>query len=183
VCSFVVLFASIVECESARTKHCQGEYGFAITMSSISLFFAILYVACLHSMLRTAVSDAGSADHESLIDTRKQLTRAICFVFILIWTLSAGVCTFDKPFVATGNGYFAAWGGLISSICFAMEMGHIPFFEAAPHGATGEDSTTSEPQDAELFIDQMMPGSGSSSEPYCCPNCASSDPNHECPYA
>jgi len=34
---------------------------------------------------------------------------------LLLWTFAAGVLTFDEPFKATSNGYFACWIGLMTS--------------------------------------------------------------------
>jgi hypothetical protein len=44
----------------------------------------------------------------------------LCFMSC-IWIFIAGVTTFRGPFLVTGNGYFASWGGTILSVIAANE--------------------------------------------------------------
>lgn len=37
------------------------------------------------------------------------------------WIIGAGIMTFDSPYVQTGNGYFAAWAGVISAMVYFHE--------------------------------------------------------------
>jgi len=52
-------------------------------------------------------------------DINIQMMKLYGAIMFVIWATVAGVLTFDGPFVATGNGYFATWGGFIVAIFFA----------------------------------------------------------------
>ena len=40
----------------------------------------------------------------------------VLLLLSLFWIFTAGVTTFSGPFLVTGNGYFASWGGAILSV-------------------------------------------------------------------
>ena len=40
--------------------------------------------------------------------------------FAILWIVLACLCTFRGPFLVTGNGYFASWGGAITSVVASM---------------------------------------------------------------
>ncbi|KAL7521919.1 hypothetical protein ACHAWX_006611 [Stephanocyclus meneghinianus] len=48
-----------------------------------------------------------------------KVTAAFLFA---IWATVAGLLTFGGPFVETGNGYFASWGGFLLSAMFGLEL-------------------------------------------------------------
>ena len=45
-----------------------------------------------------------------------------CALFVLVWLAAVGACTFSRPFVQTGNGYFACWLGLLCTVTLAAEV-------------------------------------------------------------
>lgn len=47
-----------------------------------------------------------------------QMMKVSAIVMFIIWAAVAGVCTFDGPFILAGNGYFASWGGFVTSTYF-----------------------------------------------------------------
>lgn len=52
-------------------------------------------------------------------DINIQMMKLYGGIMFVIWATVAGVLTFDGPFVTTGNGYFATWGGFLVAIFFA----------------------------------------------------------------
>jgi len=46
--------------------------------------------------------------------------QAVYVYFFILWTIQASWCTFAGPFKTTGNGYFASWSGVLSSIFLAI---------------------------------------------------------------
>lgn len=51
-------------------------------------------------------------------DMNPQMLKVSAIIMFIIWAAVAGVCTFDGPFLEAGNGYFASWGGLVTSTFF-----------------------------------------------------------------
>lgn len=45
--------------------------------------------------------------------------KYLSYILTLMWLFGVGVMTFDFPFIATGNGYFTAWGSFLGSIYLA----------------------------------------------------------------
>ena len=45
-----------------------------------------------------------------------QLNRVLGFARFVVWTVLASWCSFAGPFLGTGNGYFAAWAGVVCSV-------------------------------------------------------------------
>mmetsp|Transcript_26815 Transcript_26815/g.42051 ORF Transcript_26815/g.42051 Transcript_26815/m.42051 type:complete len:287 (+) Transcript_26815:255-1115(+) len=53
-------------------------------------------------------------------------SEKLCSVFLLLWWIfGTGFITFKAPFIVTSNGWFGAWGGLISSCqwCIGLDFG------------------------------------------------------------
>lgn len=49
--------------------------------------------------------------------------QKICSVFMLLWWIfGTGIITFHAPFVVTSNGWFGAWGGLISTVKWSIGL-------------------------------------------------------------
>jgi len=52
-------------------------------------------------------------------------SEKLCSVFLLLWwIIGTGIITFKGPFTVTSNGWFGAWGGLISSCqwCIGLDF-------------------------------------------------------------
>ena len=45
-----------------------------------------------------------------------------CALLVLAWLAAVGACTFSRPFVQMGNGYFACWLGLLCTFRLAAEV-------------------------------------------------------------
>lgn len=102
----LVLVASVILTISASTtcsdqNYCKGKSGFAVAAGVISLVVSIVYLAL---------------DRVNNLTPKLQL--ALVIFFFAWWVFVAGFTTFgsDAPFVVPGNGYFAAWGGLLCSL-------------------------------------------------------------------
>jgi len=92
-CSVIELIAAIKPCSDSS---CEGQEAFAIALGTVSLFFCavLLFVRDVQNM-----------------------TKFVSIFLAVWWLVGAGVCTFGKgPFVVTGNGFFATWGGAIFSV-------------------------------------------------------------------
>jgi len=50
------------------------------------------------------------------------LARNVHIVIVLIWGLAALWLTFTGPFIATGNGYFALWAGLVCASRLVLDV-------------------------------------------------------------
>lgn len=48
-------------------------------------------------------------------DVNAQMLKVSAVIMFIMWATVAGVCTFDGPFILAGNGYFASWGGFVTS--------------------------------------------------------------------
>mmetsp|Transcript_24627 Transcript_24627/g.53105 ORF Transcript_24627/g.53105 Transcript_24627/m.53105 type:complete len:269 (-) Transcript_24627:304-1110(-) len=51
-------------------------------------------------------------------DINGQMLKVSAIIMFIIWAAVAGVTTFDGPFLTAGNGYFASWGGFMTSAFF-----------------------------------------------------------------
>ena len=74
---------------------CKDELAFALSVGVISLVFCIAFAVL---------------ERYNMPMAQKVAIPLSLFLFLL-WCVGACVFTFDKPFPATGNGYFASWGG------------------------------------------------------------------------
>jgi len=110
--SFIELLAALVECNDH--SDCSDEYGWAIFVGIVSCVcscgYLALHATCMERKLCFGISIAAYFGYSMLF----------------LWVWGTGVLTFDKPFVATGNGYFSSWGAMITSILFAgVAGGHL----------------------------------------------------------
>jgi len=104
ILAFIIFLASLVELISAGKEcndnsKCSGEFAWAVSVGTLSLAVSILYIL--------------------MAKFSKQILQSIEVWFALflstLWLLGVGVLTFDEPFAATGNGYFACWLAFIAS--------------------------------------------------------------------
>eukprot|EP00472_Partenskyella_glossopodia_P013931 CAMPEP_0197525184 /NCGR_PEP_ID=MMETSP1318-20131121/10669_1 /TAXON_ID=552666 /ORGANISM="Partenskyella glossopodia, Strain RCC365" /LENGTH=349 /DNA_ID=CAMNT_0043078369 /DNA_START=77 /DNA_END=1126 /DNA_ORIENTATION=+ len=103
----IILFASLVELAAAgkacsRWGKCFSEYGFAVAVGVISFCGALTYLI------------AHRRNNESLVP----LNTAIGVFVGVYWSIAAIILTFDRPFVETGNGYYATWMAFFASFHF-----------------------------------------------------------------
>eukprot|EP00193_Tetraselmis_chui_P007289 CAMPEP_0177753232 /NCGR_PEP_ID=MMETSP0491_2-20121128/1344_1 /TAXON_ID=63592 /ORGANISM="Tetraselmis chuii, Strain PLY429" /LENGTH=152 /DNA_ID=CAMNT_0019268491 /DNA_START=14 /DNA_END=472 /DNA_ORIENTATION=+ len=101
--SVVELFAAIEFCDS---NSCSNEAAWAVAAGAVST--AALIVLTFF-MLRSP------ENYNKVVPNASGLLA-------LWWMPGAGVTTFKAPFATVGNGYYAAWGALISAI-FHPRMG------------------------------------------------------------
>jgi len=101
VMSITEMVAAVVHCGAGN--HCGGARGWAVAVGTISVAAT---AACLIF--------------------RRQLLRYAPLIAVLLsafWAAGALVVTFDAPFKATGNGYFASWGAFMASVWFVETTG------------------------------------------------------------
>lgn len=97
-CSFLLIFSCI---QPLKLNVHKGNSAFGIAAGSVSL------VACAYLI----------AAYKSIPESVMKVTLGILFA---LWACVAGVCTFNGPFIYTGNGYFACWAGMIACLMFGM---------------------------------------------------------------
>jgi hypothetical protein len=59
----------------------------------------------------------------------------------IFWIAGAFVMTFRGPFLATGNGYFGAWGSLLAACLWAVDAGVVDAVKAFVPGAGGDSGS------------------------------------------
>eukprot|EP00468_Gymnochlora_sp_CCMP2014_P006619 CAMPEP_0167757156 /NCGR_PEP_ID=MMETSP0110_2-20121227/9772_1 /TAXON_ID=629695 /ORGANISM="Gymnochlora sp., Strain CCMP2014" /LENGTH=333 /DNA_ID=CAMNT_0007643321 /DNA_START=48 /DNA_END=1049 /DNA_ORIENTATION=- len=100
VVSLIELTAAGKYCHD--TNSCKNQSGFAVSVGVLGFVFAVAYLIMLRVNAEFLVSING-------------LLGMINLVF---WGIAVGILTFDRPFTATGNGYFAIWAGFIVACHF-----------------------------------------------------------------
>jgi hypothetical protein len=100
---FMLLLFSVVELLAASefcdSYFCPGEAAWAIAAGAVSTAASLLLA---FMMLRSP-------------DMYNEVVPNASGLLTLWWIPSATVTTFKAPFVTVGNGYYAAWGALISA--------------------------------------------------------------------
>ena len=143
---WAALFASTMLCADAFTKMKVGlqtirgasESGShlremaGLFVASVTLFFASVdfgdHSTGKYGISLGVISTAASLATPYLIDTKKigpPARKIIAASLFVLWVAAVTVLTFDSPFTATGNGYFACWGGTVCATLFAYRE----FFE------------------------------------------------------
>ena len=143
---WAALFSSAMLCADAFTKMKVGlqtikgasEAGShlremaGLFVSSVTLFFASVdfgdHSTGKYGISLGVISTAASLATPYLIDTKKigpPVRKIIAAFLFVLWVAAVTVLTFDSPFTATGNGYFACWGGTVCATLFAYRE----FFE------------------------------------------------------
>jgi hypothetical protein len=74
-------------------------------------FFAELVYSLLVALLSILFSGASLKG----MDAMKPFMLPGTVVFAVLWIVAACLLTFRGPFLMTGNGYFGAWGGALTS--------------------------------------------------------------------
>lgn len=95
VASTVEMGASISPC--TPQSRCEGYPAFGIALGTISMAFALVLIFA-----------------SSRITTIQM--RNVAIFLTLLWVVGTGVVTFGGPHTSTGNGYFASYVALISSV-------------------------------------------------------------------
>jgi len=113
-CLVALIVASCAELAQAAKKcdelgqnplfECNKSYMFAIVVGAVSLGLNALFGGGLYFSP----------------DMFKPYIPYHAIVMVLLWGFGVAVCTFDKPFNDTGNGYFATWGAAVISVYFAQ---------------------------------------------------------------
>jgi len=105
-----ILVASCVELAQAAENcqqdgnDCEDEDGYAVAVGCVSLIVCLCYCALLYFQF-------------TMIEGYNQYLS----IFLLLWWgVGTVVLTFDDPFINTGNGYFACWGGALLSIYYCQ---------------------------------------------------------------
>jgi len=99
--SFVFAYA----CVTNKTQggfSSQEKWGFACGMTSGGLIVVYMLLKAFTNMV-----------HGNTI------IKYISYILVTMWLFGVGVCTFEAPFLGTGNGYFTAWGSFLASIYLA----------------------------------------------------------------
>ncbi|KAL7510968.1 hypothetical protein ACHAXN_007875 [Cyclotella atomus] len=102
LCSLVLMFSCIGEFQ----KYSDGLLIYAIIVAVFSL------AACLGIQ-------TGEYMQPGFLDKNEKM---VSLGLLLWWAVGAWVITFRGPFTVTSNGYFAAWGGLIFTFKWALNM-------------------------------------------------------------
>jgi hypothetical protein len=100
--SSIVLLAAITSFMLKYSGY-KGELTYAIIVASLS----ILALAFFMKMEKD-----GSEPHN--------IKFPVLALFSILWVVNACLLTFSGPFIETGNGYFSAWGGCVTSVFAAM---------------------------------------------------------------
>lgn len=117
-CIVALIVASCAELAQAARICDQSVTIGTITVStecSGSLLWAVLVGAI--SAALNLIFGAGLYFRQEMF---KMYIPYFAIFLVLFWGFGVAVCTFDKPFTTTGNGYFATWGAAIISVYFCQ---------------------------------------------------------------
>jgi len=106
-----LLISSVIEFIQAlivcSNETCDGLRGFAVALGSVSSFF------CFAILAANWFTQDSKTVGESVLPY-------LSIFLALYWAVGVVMCTFEKPFEETGNGYFACWVALILSLNFCQ---------------------------------------------------------------
>jgi len=113
ICSLVgLLISSVIEFIQAliicSDEKCDGLRGFAVALGSVTSFFCF------------AILVANWFKQDSKTVACECVLPYLSIFLALWWAVGVVMCTFEKPFEETGNGYFACWVALILSLNFCQ---------------------------------------------------------------
>jgi len=106
-----LLISSIIEFIQAlmvcSEDKCEGLTGFAVALGSVSSF------CCLAILAANYFKQDTKSIHENVLPF-------VSIFLTLYWAAGVVLCTFEKPFEETGNGYFACWMAFMLSLNFCQ---------------------------------------------------------------
>lgn len=104
ILSFVFAFSALTNKQNEFPTRftSQEKWGFACGMTSGGLIVVYMLLKAFTNMV-----------------TGNTIIKYISYLLVVLWLFGVGVCTFDAPFITTGNGYFTAWGSFLTSIYLA----------------------------------------------------------------
>lgn len=136
VCSLVVLFAGL-----QFTQYGLWQVILGVIIAGIGIFYSLLFSLAGEKL------DASMQQYGTLI-------------MLVLWAVEAGVCTFQAPFVVTGNGYFASWVGLAVIVKLAVPF--LPFHKTLEMESARQSqvvlSKTQQADPVEITIEQQEGG-------------------------
>lgn len=123
-----------------------------------------LVVACA-SLLQLLISASLQSQRDG---PGESLARVVALARVLSWAVLASWCTFTGPFQRTGNGFFAAWGGALSSVLLLLRLLFPSTASAAPVAASpaadGDGEPTVPPLTAHPIASAVMPSQEAAAE-------------------
>lgn len=97
VAGVVLTIAASVECDD---NDCEGDgEALAVALGVINTVLVIVYMAML---FQRCISDT--------------VDLILCITLFVLWAFTAGFLTFEGPFLIPGNGYVAAWLGVLAAL-------------------------------------------------------------------
>mmetsp|Transcript_21764 Transcript_21764/g.44123 ORF Transcript_21764/g.44123 Transcript_21764/m.44123 type:complete len:275 (+) Transcript_21764:263-1087(+) len=109
----IVLIAAVTSREGNRNLTFHEEY--AIAVGAVAILVATIALVLLKSRPESMCKELIRIRATS-VDTQHFIAAFLC----LWWLVGTTIITFKAPFTISGNGYFAAWAGLLAS---AMALG------------------------------------------------------------
>jgi len=104
ISSIIELIQALIVCSEEK---CDGLTGFAVALGSVSSF------CCSVVLAPNWFKQDSKTFGESVLPY-------LAIFLALWWVVGVVLCTFEKPFEETGNGYFACWVALILSLNFCQ---------------------------------------------------------------
>lgn len=87
-------------------EHCVKQYAFAVAAGAVSTGLLLIFV-----LLQKFGCDS----------TATTVKPYLAGFLMLWWFVTTCVLTFDRPYLVTGNGYFACWLGVIAAYVWTMD--------------------------------------------------------------
>jgi len=110
--SMVEMIQAAKVCSDANK--CEGASAFAVALGTVSSLCCSGIIIANRCVKRS---------RKSFVYNKKLDENLLPYVSIFLtiwWIVGVVICTFDEPFEATGNGYFACWLALLASLYFCQ---------------------------------------------------------------